>query len=488
MKTTAWALLLGSFGLTLPAPAQVSTDPASMWHYMLLGPSTLVVDCPVCGRPSIPEALRGEFDVRLLSSNAQGQVWAVERVAFYVGDPRQPNRQITGSGVWRLQIPDQQEMFLELQITVPGVITNLPLDFTNDFTQLPRPFPVLRFALTDTRGSPFEVYNLNLLAAPAREIWFSTRHNFTGGHGLNGARGDVLSAHGRIVRRLGDLLSRLGLMPGFWTYNVDALDLGPRGDIQFSLDEDIFSETLGPLYHGDLLSHQGQVVRNYTQWLAPFMPMPPTPNVGLDAVARLPDGARVFSVRDGFFSQSLGRFVRPGDLLSEHGQIYRTAEQLLEQFKTREPAEAGLDAVYVWPHGELWFSVESGFQDEVLGPIQEGDLLSSWGYVVFRNLDLLSPFQPLEDLADFGLDALYVVTDSRTPPPQPPRVLSIQLNRANGSLFFQWDGEGQVFQLEWAPSLLGPWLPVRPPEPDASATLGLSPQPPPMQFFRVRQW
>ncbi|WCJ58622.1 hypothetical protein NXS98_12950 [Fontisphaera persica] len=492
MKTTRFLAALGVVALTVPASAQISPGTAPAWHYTLLGPSTLTVDCPVCGRPSIPEPLRGGFEMRLLSSNLQSQVWLVDKLAFYVGDPAQPSRLLTGSGQWRWQTipgePAKQEMFLELQVTVRGVITNLPLDFTHDYTQLPQPFPLLKVALSDTRGSNFEVYRLDLLAAPAREIWFSTRHNFTGGLGINGKRGDLLSAQGRVVRRLDDLIGRLGLMPGFYAYNVDALDLGPRGDLQFSLDEDIFSETMGPLYHGDLLSHQGQVVRNFSQWLAPFTPMPPTPNVGLDAVARLPQGGRVFSVRDGFFSQALGRFIRPGDLLTEEGQIYRTAEQLLTRFKTREPAEAGLDAVYVWPHGEIWFSTERGFQDDVLGPIQEGDLLSSVGYVVFRNLDLLNPFQPLEDLADFGLDALHVVTDCRAPPAVPPRVVNIQFNRVNGLLSFQWDGDGQVFQLEWAPTPLGPWQPVRPPEPDAITILSLPAPAPAMQFFRVRQW
>ncbi|MCX8157938.1 MAG: hypothetical protein N3J91_16115 [Verrucomicrobiae bacterium] len=488
MKATLSLAALGAFLLALPAPAQISPGTAPAWRYTLLGPTTLLVDCPICGRPSIPEPLRGTLDLRLLASNAQSQVWAVENVAFYVGDPHQPSRRLTGSGLWRWQAPDKQEMLLELQLTVPGVVTNLPLDFTNAFSHLPLPRPLLNLTLTDTRGSAVEVYHLNLLAAPAREIWFSTRHNFTSGLNIHGTRGDLLAHTGRVVRRLGDLLSRLGLMPGFWAYNLDALDLGPRGDIQFSLDEDVFSETRGPLSHGDLLSHEGLVLKTYTQWLAPFAPMPPIPNAGLDAVGRLPDGTRVFSVRESFFSQSLGKVIRPGDLLREDGQIYRTAEQLLALFKTREPAEVGLDAVYLWPHGEIWFSTERGFQDDTLGPILEGDLLSSLGYVVFRNLDLLAPFQPLEDLADFGLDALHVVTDAKSPPAQPPRLLNLQFNRATGALNVAWDGDGQVFQLESAPTPLGPWQPVRPPEPGAATILNLPPEAPPMLFFRVRQW
>lgn len=493
MKTFGLLLAAWALGLSLPVTAQVSTGAAGTWRYTLLGPSMVLVDCPMCGRPAIPEALRGGFEMRLVVSNFMNQVWVVEKVEFYTGDAQRPTRRFTGSGQWRWETPPaqppKQEMTLALTITVEGVVTNLALNFTNDFSDLPRPFPLLNLALTDTRGSHFEVYHLDLLAAPAREIWFSTRHNFTGGRGINGSRGDLLAADGHIVRRHGELVGRLGFMPMVGEYNLDAVDLGPQGEIQFSLEEDVFSETQGTMmYHGDLLSNRGRVIKSYSQWLAPFVPMPPTPNVGLDAVSRLPNGVRVFSVRESVFSQSLGKVIRPGDLLTEQGQIYRTAEQLLAQFKPRDAAEPGLDAVYVWPHGEIWFSTEVGFQDGVLGPIQAGDLLSSYGYVVFRNLDLLAPFQPLEDLADFGLDALYVVTDSTLPPATPPRLTAIQWNRATGMLSLQWDGAGQVFQLEGALSPLGPWQPLRPPEPDVATTLMLPGQAPPMQFFRLRQW
>jgi hypothetical protein len=42
--------------------------------------------------------------------------------------------------------------------------------------------------------------------------------------------------------------------------------------------------------------------------------------------------------------------------------------------------------------------------------------LSDQGYIVFRNTELLSPFAPTEAVADFGLDALAVITNA---PPTP---------------------------------------------------------------------
>ena len=67
-------------------------------------------------------------------------------------------------------------------------------------------------------------------------------------------------------------------------------------------------------------------------------------------------------------------------------------------------ADYGLDAIYVWSSGEIWFLIEEGFVDQNLGAIMPGDLLSDQGMVVYRNLELLGAFAPLEDLADFGLE------------------------------------------------------------------------------------
>jgi hypothetical protein len=68
----------------------------------------------------------------------------------------------------------------------------------------------------------------------------------------------------------------------------------------------------------------------------------------------------------------------------------------------------GLDAVILRSNTEIWFSTEIGFQDARFGLIDEGDLLSTDGYVVARNLDLVAAFGPVEDVASFGLDAAAV--------------------------------------------------------------------------------
>lgn len=82
-----------------------------------------------------------------------------------------------------------------------------------------------------------------------------------------------------------------------------------------------------------------------------------------------------------------------------------------------EERDLGLDAVHLWPSGEIWFSTEVGFQSQTLGMISHGDLLSTRdvltdrGSIIFKNLPLLATFTPLEKLANFGLDALFLVVE-----------------------------------------------------------------------------
>jgi hypothetical protein len=164
-------------------------------------------------------------------------------------------------------------------------------------------------------------------------------------------------------------------------------------------------------------------------------------------------------------STGLKLTLHQGDLLSSTGAVKRSNHQLLTNF---QPADAtndfGLDALYVWPTGEIWFSTETGFQDQVFGVILPGDLLSDRGYIVFRNLELLEAFAPLEDLADFGLDALYIVTDAT--PAAPNSLLTIKTGGSSGSASLTWEGQGRVFQVERADDLTGPFHSLSPILPD----------------------
>jgi hypothetical protein len=195
----------------------------------------------------------------------------------------------------------------------------------------------------------------------------------------------------------------------------------------------------------------------------------------------------LFSVVTDAFSERLGTVVGHGSLLTGKGEILRTNASLLARFQP--PAgnrDYGLDALWIWPHGEVWFSISEGFQDARLGHIGPGDLLSDHGYVIYRNLDLMQPFQPIEDLADFGLDALFLVTERGDP--RRPELTRLQAETTSGSLRIDWQGEGRVFQLERSLTLEGPFEVLGPIDTSRSfVDPGILTQAP-GAYYRVRQW
>jgi hypothetical protein len=177
-----------------------------------------------------------------------------------------------------------------------------------------------------------------------------------------------------------------------------------------------------------------------------------------------------------------------GDILSTEGKRIKSNRELLARF--HPPVvdhDYGLDAFYIWPGGEIWFSTEEGFNDTQLGPILAGDALSDQGFVVFRNLELVSAFAPLEDAAEFGLDALFIVTDT-IPPAPAPKIISVMGPGPGGGISLNWTGNGRVSQLEKAANATGPFTPISPymldlnwldPGVARSGSNG---------FFRLRQW
>lgn len=262
---------------------------------------------------------------------------------------------------------------------------------------------------------------------PGVDVWFSTVKSFRSGvptplaNAAMISDGDLLSRTGHIVRTNHELTRKLGIMPTVPDLGLDAVAVGPRGVIWFSFStkavSQIWSETLGVwLKHGDLLSEEGYVVATNEQLLAGFVRMPPVSDAGLDAVARGPNGALLFSTKLDFFSEKLGGTVGHGDLLSNRGYILMRNWELLRNFRPPQTfayQDYGLDAVVLRSNGETWFSTTLGFQDARLGPISDGDLLSTSGYIVARNRDLLAAFKPTDSTTtNFGLDAATVVLPS----------------------------------------------------------------------------
>jgi hypothetical protein len=455
--------------------------------YTLLEGSYFVDDCLICGRPTIYQPLRGTFDLVLLQNTPPYFSYAIQNLDFATEGPSL-QRHITGQGTYVRfeEFARLQDMTLAVKVT--DQYTNRLAYFTNQTRVATNPFPLIQANLMETNGTLLQTFSLQLFAAPVREIWFSTLRSFTSTNRNTPTNkisgGDLLSTRGRVVKRNIDLVGRLGIMPGVPDLGLDALDVTAGGEILFSIPVDVFSETLGPIQHGDLLSNRGAIVRRNQDLLVAFKP-PSSADAGLDAVQMMSDGEILFSIQTNVVVSStltLGR----GDILSDRGRVFMPQRQLLANF---QPAvtnhDFGLDALHILPSGEIWFSVEESFTDQRLGAIQAGDLLSNQGYIVFRNSSLLAAFAPSDPSQDYGLDALYVVTDTQLPKPR-PRIVN-QTSSGN-RIHLEWAGEGSVFQVEQAPALSGPWLPCTEILPDLSGDTDCDTTANSAQFFRLRQW
>lgn len=457
------------------------------WRYTLLDASSIADDCPICGRPTVWYPLRGTFDLVTLSSGPLFTEYRMTNISFFAPSKEQPLYTVTGSGIYRIggSFALQQDVLLQTEVcdTAPSC---RDVTFTNDSRSLNVVFPLIDVSLTQTQASLVSVYKMRIVAAPVRELWFAVTNRFTGTNDLSEVRaGDLLSHTGRIVRTNNALLQSVAITNPAPTLRVDASDIAPGGEIFFSLNENTGSTTLGALQHGDLISNRGRLVQRNQQLTAAFGIQPVVPDVGLDAVFIASNGEILFSIRTDIFSEGKGVMLRRGDVLSNTGNVVKNNQQLLSRFHPPIPAtDYGLDALYVWPNGEIWFSTEMGFQDTALGAISDGDLLSSEGIVVFRNAELVSAFGAPPSTAGFGLSDVFVISDAVVA--SPPQFLSPRVEQ--GGFALQWLGTNRVFQLERATNVTGPWQAIMEIDPDLSFhdanAIGLRPA----SFYRLRAW
>ena len=484
---TFWIAAILTFGS--PAPAQ-SLDPGAVWAYTLLEGSYLLDDCPICGRPTIRMPLRGTFNLVFQGEDPLFSHYELRDLQF-VASLAGRDYKVEGRGTYELGGEVALVQTLQLDLTVNDGQAQRKAGLINKDRIPHRPWPILDVHVDQTNGTLTQVFRIDLVAAPIRELWFSTRGGLTSAQDPSNPKshysgGDLLSSTGHAVKRNAELVGPLGIMPVVPDLGLNAVDIRPGGEIVFSINQDIFSERLGPLQQGDLLSNRGVVVQRNQSLTAAFVSKPLASDVGLDAVHIAEDGEILFSIQKIFFSDKLGVTAQRGDLLSNRGKIIRTNKELLSHFKPSVGQDYGLDAVYVWPGGEIWFSTEEGFQSQTAGAVQAGDILSDAGSVVFRNLELLNPFAPIEDLADFGLDALFVITDAAPPAPAPS--LSLLPDFLDGNLTLHWQGKGRAFQLEKADQATGPYVPLGPVTPDAEFTDPRAMRNAPQGFYRLRQW
>lgn len=466
------ALILALF-VAFSATAQNFTNPTVL-AYRLLEGSTLTDDCPICGRPSLLYPLRGTFTLVQTNVNPISTQYQLRDIDFYTGSRSNAEHRIRGNGEYQLggHLVVQQDMVLDVSVN------DAPYVFTNEDRFVTRQFPLIEISLIQTQQSLFKFYSLQLVAAPVREIWFSmTNHDSR----------TLVSSEGRVVKTISQLTSAFGFSPVAQPPLSDALDIAPGGEILFSLVSRAFSSRLGTdVYEGDLLSNRGQVVRRNQQLTQRLGFMPVAPDLGLDAVMMRDDGEILFSIRTNMFSERLG-VIRRGDLLSDRGEIVMTNERLLERFSPTVVQDYGLDALHVWAHGEVWFSTEFDFQDRNLGLIRAGDLLSNQGIIVYRSAELTAPFNPGGQTNDFGLDGLFVVTDFIQPAARPQFTNSFFDGTGLVSCArFEWLAPGRVFQVYGASEITGPFEPAGPIQPDSF--FQVCPPANARAFYWLRQW
>ena len=483
--------------LTTPTPEQaqlhlVAVPELQRWHYRLLDGSTLLDECPICDHLSRPVPLRGDFDLVLVGTDPLNSHYHLFNVLFLVENYDAVTYMVGGEGDYTVGGEVAVRQTLTLDVDVLGQSAQKKTTgFTNVVGPPGRLWPMLAVDVDETQGTATQFYHLQLRAAPLTELWFTTTQGFTPSSQWTGITnpitgGDVISDLGRVVKWRADLLGQLGLGTNVVKSGVDAFDLAPGGTGLVSLTGDATSAILGALQEGDLLSESGTIVKRNQDLTAKFGLMPIVPDAGLDAVQVLDSGEILFSIRQDQFAEAQGVNLGHGDILSDQGAIRRSNASLLAHFQPAQPGhDYGLDALYVWPSGEVWFSTEEGFTDQVLGAITDGDLLSDQGYVVFPNLELVGQFLPQDNLTNYGLRSLFVVTDAR--PALPAPTLAAQLDGAGG-LRLNWTAKGRCFQVDKAPGVSGPFQAASPilTANHWTDSLGARPQNP--VFYRLRQW
>lgn len=270
------------------------------------------------------------------------------------------------------------------------------------------------------------------------DIWFSSSTptvSFGGGFKYLGP-GSVLSTSGEVIATNKQLLSAFKprfSFPG--DRGLDALSvIGTADDktIVFSTNRSFYSNALNrKISDGDLITNKGEVIATNEQLLAAFDPK--GSNFGLDAAfIRSLDGDSGpeiwFSTSRSFYSEAMGTWVAPGDILSNQGQIVASASDLLAAFNPRgRVSSIGIDSLSVsqTEAGEVfWFSTNKDFYSNSLKRwIRSNDLISSDGTIVMTQKELMRNFGFVVPICGrLELDAASFSVSSQPPPKPPPKI------------------------------------------------------------------
>lgn len=443
-------------------------------HYQLLYGSA--ISYKVGGSSAGFWGAKGSLDLRFIEQNGDVARYAIEN-AHVNGDSA---HQFTGSGT--LNVTAGARLNCTLTLTnVAGPDSDV-IVFTNISTTPDRKWPMLALRARQPTVND-AAYTIDIRAAPFRDIWISPAIDFRANALPAGANmihsGDLVSLDGRIIKRNAELLAAYGsLTPA--DCGLDAVALAPGGGLAFSThafasvpDSAIFMPAFrNPISYTDI----------FTNAVATAMTDP-----GIDGLHFTSPASFYFSVkRDATYSipNTAPITLRDGDIwwtdLQTHELRRSRSREELFAFPDYQPwlvdPSVGIDAFYIWPSGEVWFSLRSSWTAHTA-------IYSSDGYPVFTDTFIFESFKPATDP---GLDAFLVITDLTSTESAPPFIQPANIS-PTGDLTLHWQGAGGAYLVERASKISGPFESLSPITANQTFVFSM-PTTNAGEFFRVRQW
>jgi hypothetical protein len=143
-----------------------AADPVA---YALMPDSLTFDECQLCGRPTIPEATTGGFQLRLIDNTFPNSIYAVEQLTFDTVVGGVPRRHGTGGGTLVLGGDFVLTVSLELDLQVDDG-TGPKAAHLKSSTVLAKGLPDYTFSLLQTDGTIVHTLHAEWVAEPVETI------------------------------------------------------------------------------------------------------------------------------------------------------------------------------------------------------------------------------------------------------------------------------------------------------------------------------
>ena len=444
---------------------------ADVVHYQMLYGTTVAYN--VGGSTTGFWSARGSFDLRFLDQTADSSRYVVENMQISAD----PAHQFVGSG--ELVVPITRNPQILLNLT--NVLTpQIGVTFTNVSITTDRRWPMLALRARETTASD-AVYTVSIRAAPFQDIWISPATDFRADTFAAPTNiihsGDLVSLDGRVIKRNHELVVPFAPASSA-DYGLDALSLSPGGGLAISTHD------VAEMRDGDILvpnpPRRIRYTDIFTNAIATSMADP-----GIDGFQFTSATAFYFSIkRDTGYALNSTTTVQLrdadiwwADLQTHELRLARSREQLFS-YPDYQPwladPQVGIDAFYIWPSGEVWFSLRSSWTAHTA-------IYSSDGYAVFTDEFVFKNFKPA---VNPGLDAFLVITDL-APVLSTPPALKIVISPT--ALLLNWPETGGAYQLESSATVNGQFQVASPVIPNPSL-IAIPDSNTRSRFYRIRQW